>query len=399
MQRHRYLLLAVLLSSLLPSIARAQTAPETQGTSAAPTITIDTERAGSDDGGSATLSQDDGVYERAIIKELRTGTETSPTGVKQQQQYIIELLSGSLKGQTRTISSDVESNPYQLNPAVGDRVVVLIQGHVQQGNETIFLEGFDRRAAMFWLVILFVATLILLAGWQGFKVALSILTSIILIGWILIPAFLKGLNPVPIAIALSTILAGISSISATGWNKKSWVTVAGTLGGTIVAYIIAQLFSDWAHLGGLATEEDRLFFAKNPLLDPRGLLFAGIIIASMGVVEDVAVSIASGVFEVQKHNPRLTLKELFRSGMVIGRDHMSALANTLIFAYVGASLSTLLLYTQYGGSWLKFLNFDSVVDEVIRSLSGTIGLIFTVPITAILAAIIALRTTRRSSDQ
>jgi uncharacterized membrane protein len=85
--------------------------------------------------------------------------------------------------------------------------------------------------------------------------------------------------------------------------------------------------------------------------------------------------------------------------MVIGRDHMSALANTLIFAYVGASLSTLLLYTQYGGSWLKFLNFDSVVDEVIRSLSGTIGLIFTVPITAILAAIIALRTTRRSSDQ
>jgi uncharacterized membrane protein len=399
MQRHRYLLLAVLLSSFLPSIARAQTAPETQDTSAASAVTIDSERAGSDDGGGATLSQDDGMYERAIIRELRTGTESSTAGVKQQRQYVIELLSGSLKGQTRTISSDVESNPYQLNPAVGDRVVVLIQGHVQQGNEAIFLEGFDRRAAMFWLVILFVATLILLAGWQGFKVALSILASILLIGWILIPAFLKGLNPVPIAIALSTVLAGISSISATGWNKKSWVTVAGTLGGTIVAYIIAQLFSDWAHLGGLATEEDRLFFAKNPLLDPRGLLFAGIIIASMGVVEDVAVSIASGVFEVQKHNPRLTLKELFRSGMVIGRDHMSALANTLIFAYVGASLSTLLLYTQYGGSWLKFLNFDSVVDEVIRSLSGTIGLIFTVPITAILAAIIALRTTRRSSDQ
>jgi uncharacterized membrane protein len=77
--------------------------------------------------------------------------------------------------------------------------------------------------------------------------------------------------------------------------------------------------------------------------------------------------------------------------MIIGRDHMGALANTLVFAYVGGSLSTLLLYSQYGGSWAKFLNFDSVVDEVIRSLAGTIGLIFTVPITALLAAWFALR--------
>ncbi len=118
---------------------------------------------------------------------------------------------------------------------------------------------------------------------------------------------------------------------------------------------------------------------------------AGIIIASMGVVEDVAVSIASGVEEVREANPTATFKALFRSGMVIGRDHMGALANTLVFAYVGGSLSTLLLYTQYGGSWAKFINFDSVVDEIIRSLAGTIGLVFTVPITALLAAWFAVR--------
>lgn len=139
---------------------------------------------------------------------------------------------------------------------------------------------------------------------------------------------------------------------------------------------------------------DRLFFTKNPQLDPRGLLFAGIIIAAMGVVEDVAVSIASGVMEVREANPRLGFKELFRSGMVVGRDHMGALANTLVFAYVGASLSTLLLYSQYGGSWAKFMNFDLVVDEVVRSLAGTIGLVFTVPITALLAAWAARRTTQ-----
>ncbi|MCR4256209.1 MAG: YibE/F family protein, partial [Candidatus Uhrbacteria bacterium] len=104
-----------------------------------------------------------------------------------------------------------------------------------------------------------------------------------------------------------------------------------------------------------------------------------------------AVSIASGVAEVRRHHPKATFKELFTSGMVVGRDHMGALANTLVFAYVGASLSTLLLYSQFGGSWLKFINFDSVADEIIRSLTGTIGLVFTVPITALLAAWVMTR--------
>ena len=158
------------------------------------------------------------------------------------------------------------------------------------------------------------------------------------------------------------------------------------MGGASVAYLISWIFADWAHFNRLSTAEDRLFFDKNPGLNPRGPLFAGIIIASAGVVEDVAVSIASGIAEVKRANPRLSFRQLFQAGMTIGNDHMSALANTLIYAYVGGSLSTLLLYTQFGGSWLKFVNFDSVVDEVIRSLSGTIGLVFTVPITALLTA-------------
>lgn len=391
MRFQRFFAVSFLLLFLFPFATSAQSPSTTDAIVPTQTITIDSERAGSNDEDAIQATHQDGIYERAIIRELKTGVETSSEGVKQQQQYVIELLSGPLKGQTRTLSSDIESNPYQIDPAVGDRVVVLIQGNAQDGTEMMFLEGFDRRAAIMWLLALFVITLVMLAGWQGLKVALSILVSILLIGWVLIPAFLQGLNPVPVALALAAVLAAISSISATGWNKKSWVTIVGTLGGVLVAYLISHIFSDWAHLGGLSSEDDRLFFSKNPTLDPRGLLFAGIIIASLGVVEDVAVSIASGVFEIQKHNPALGLKELFRSGMVVGRDHMSALANTLIFAYVGASLSTLLLYTQYGGSWLKFLNFDTVVDEVIRSLSGTIGLIFTVPITAILAAIVAAR--------
>ena len=250
----------------------------------------------------------------------------------------------------------------------------------------MYLESFDRRAAMYWLIALFVLTMVLLAGWQGLKVAGSIAISIFLIVSVLIPGFLRGWNPIPIALGLAVVLAGITAGFTVGWNRKSLVTTIGTLGGVAVAYLIGSVFANWSHLSGLNTDDARLFFDKNPTLNPQALLFAGIIIASLGVVEDVAVSIASGVMEVRQANPNLTFKQLFRSGMVIGRDHMGALANTLVFAYVGGSLTTLLLYAQNGSSWAKFINFDIVVEEILRSLSGTIGLVFTVPITALLAA-------------
>lgn len=385
-----WLSLIALPATLLPFLTA-----QAQGQNTSTTfIPVDNERAGSDDSAGGAKTQD-GAYERAIIRSVRLSSEQTSAGVQQKQQYTVEFLSGELDGKTQTLSSDVESSLYGLEPREGDKVVVLIQPNPAGGNPLVYLEGFDRRGAVFWLIAMFVLMLVLLAGWQGMKVAFSILLSVALIGWILVPAFLKGLNPVPVAIALSALLTGISSVLAVGWNKKSWVTIVGTMGGVIVAYAISHIFSAWAHLGGLATEEDRMFFQKNPLLDPRGLMFAGVIIAAMGVVEDVAVSISSGVAEVRRANSRLSLKELFRSGMVVGRDHMSALANTLIFAYVGASLSSLLLYTQYGESWLKFLNFDVVVDEVIRSLAGTIGLIFTVPITALLAAVLYARSDKR----
>lgn len=345
-------------------------------------------RAAGDDAGSGPLAATEsfeGTYERAFVESVSIRDEKTTSTGQQVQVYRVRFLSGERKGTEQEISSEVGSNPYGIYPAMGDKVVIFIQMG-PDGQPAYYLEGFDRRGALVGLVVLFVVMLVVLAGWQGLKVALSIALSIALIGYVLIPLFLQGFNPVPIAILLAGIFTLLSTGLSTGWNRKAFVTAVGTIGGSLVAYFVSWIFSDWAHLSGLATEEDRLFFSKNPLLNPQGLLFAGIIIAAAGVVEDVAVSIVSGIAEVRKANHRLSVRELFKAGMVIGNDHMSALANTLVYAYVGGSLSTLLLYKQFGESWLKFINFDSIVDEIIRSLSGTIGLIFTVPITALLAA-------------
>jgi uncharacterized membrane protein len=325
-------------------------------------------------------------YDRAVVQDVRPVTVGDDTRGEQRDAYRVRFTSGPLDGQIRELDASIASNPYDLPIEAGDRVLVQIQTFPQSTSTLLFIEGFDRQWPLLALVALFVVSLVLLAGKQGLKTAASILISIGLIGGVLIPSFLDGLNPVPIAIALAAAFSAISSGVSMGWNRKALATTIGTVGGTLAAYAIASAFSDWTHLAGLSTEEDRLFFSKNPTLAPQALFFAGVIIASMGVVEDVAVSIASGIFEVRRANRALSRRELYASGMSVGRDHLSALANTLVFAYVGASLSTLLLYSQHGGSWGKFFSFDSVSEEVIRSLAGTIGLVATVPMTALLAA-------------
>ena len=334
---------------------------------------------------------DGSTYERARVLRTESTTRTTSGTTEQVHLSTLRFLSGPLKGQEREIAEGIGSNPYQIRLNEGNTVVVLMQPTEDGRDWELFIEGFDRRWPIIILILLFVLTLVLLAGWQGFKVALSIGISLALIGYVLIPAFLQGINPVPVAIVLGGVFTLLSCGLSSGWNKKAVVTAVGTMGGALIAYALSVVFVHFTHLSGLSTEEDRLFFQKNPTLNPRGLLFAGIIIASAGALEDVAVSIVSGISEVHKHNPRLGFRALTLSGIAIGRDHMSALANTLVYAYVGASLSTLLLYKQFDASWLKFINFDTVVNEIIRSLCGTIGLVFTVPITALLTGWVVSR--------
>lgn len=351
---------------------KAQEAAVTTTTTTAPTASEIRER--------------QGEYERAVVASVTAGNQETAAGGEQVRIYTVRFLSGPLKGQTREIRSGVNSNPYQIDPKAGDTVVIFMQPSAEEGGWSLYLEGFDRRTALFMLFGLFFLTLVLLSGWQGAKVVVGIIFSLLLIGFVLIPLFLRGVNPVPTAIILSGVITLVATGLASGWNRKALIVSAGTMGGALVAYILSLIFVEASHLSGLSTEEDRMFFRDNPNLNPRGLLFAGIILAAVGAAEDVAASVVSSAAEVRRANPRVTFKELFGASMTVGKDHMAALSNTLIFAYVGASLSALLLYTQFDGSWLKFINFDIVVDEIIRSLAATIGIAFTVPVTALLAA-------------
>lgn len=153
----------------------------------------------SSDGEGGSASDQGGLYERARVEEAGLKTLATDQGGQQVEAYKVKFLAGPLKDQERLITNDVGSNPYGLKPRTGDVVVVFMQS-TGQSDWQLYLDGFDRRAALAWLVVLFVFTLVLLSGWQGLKVALSILISILVIAYVLIPAFVKGVNPVPLAI-------------------------------------------------------------------------------------------------------------------------------------------------------------------------------------------------------
>jgi uncharacterized membrane protein len=338
--------------------------------------------------------QQEGSYVSARIMDVRTETTTSTAGGQLYQQYDIQFRGGSLKGQKQTIVNDVNTNPSQIEPRVGDNVVINVLPD-DQGQIHYYIEGFDRRGPFVWLITLFVFALVLLAGMRGLKAAFSIILSVAIIGWVLIPAFLKGADPVPVAIILAGILTYLTTGFSTGWNRKPVIAAIGTMGGAFVAFAISSVFTNWSHLSGLFSEEDRIFFQQNPLLSSRSLLLSGIIIASVGIVQDVAIAITNGVENIWHARPNLSFKQLFRAGMVVGQENIGTFANTLIFAYVGAALSLFLLFTQYQGSWLKFLNFDAVMNEAVFALSGTIGLVLAVPITALLAVWLEMRPRKR----
>lgn len=167
---------------------------------------------------------------------------------------------------------------------------------------------------------------------------------------------------------------------------KTIASILGTLSGIGVAVFLTFLFSKMAYLKGLSTEDSRAFFASHDFINPLNLFFAGILIGTLGAVMDAAMSVASAVSELKKSKPDATRKELFSAGMNVGRDIMGTMANTLILAYVSVSLPMLLLYYDFGKSITLFLNFDFVADEVVRSLGGSMGLISSIPLTALFSA-------------
>jgi len=313
------------------------------------------------------------------------------THVSSEQYITLKILNSKLKDQEFTIINEITSNPVDLELQKNDKIIVNIEEFTEQSNK-IYIVGYYRLTGVISMVFLFFLLLIILAGKQGLKTIISLLISIILIFQILIPQILNGHNAIILTLIISLLVTILTLTLIAGINKKALIAILGTLTGLIIAIIISYVFAKLSYLNGLSTEEARTLFYKFPNINPHGIFLSGIIIAALGAVMDVAMSIASSLQEIKDARPDIGLRKLFKSGIKVGRDIIGTMSNTLIFAYVGVSLPLLLLYQEYGDSFKIFVNLDFITDEIVRSIGGSIGLIAVIPMTSLFAAFLYSKT-------
>jgi uncharacterized membrane protein len=192
-----------------------------------------------------------------------------------------------------------------------------------------------------------------------------------------------------VTIVIASIITVVSVLLISGFNRKSAAAILGTIGGVILAGLLATIMTRLTRLTGFSGEEAQmLMYVPNANFDFQGLLLAGMIIGAIGAVLDVGVSIASAVDELKRSNPAMTARQLIKSGMNLGRDIMGTMANTLILAYTGASMSLLLVLNAHNVSFNRVINMEAMATELIRIMAGSIGLIYAIPLTAVIAGLL-----------
>lgn len=262
---------------------------------------------------------------------------------------------------------------------------------------SVWLYNLKRDTHVFVLLGVFFAALLVLGRGQGLKSVLGLLFTCVLIVTVLIPAFFAGFPPVAVSILLVSVMAIVSFLLIGGFTRKTYAAIAGTVCGIAVAGIISVIVSYSAQLSGINMEGGEQLLNLAPDYDIRldGLLFASILIASLGAVMDVSMSIASSMQEILTANPHLTGKALFLSALTVGKDITGTMSNTLILAFTGSSLPLIMMIWGYGMSFKQCINIPRIVIEIMHGISGSIGIIAAVPCTALISVFILTFNNRR----
>ena len=312
-----------------------------------------------------------------------------------------EVTSGANAGTVGDYQLYLEAEQRVPQPEVGDEIVVLettapsfdpATGQLGPDEVSYRFADFQRTTPLLVLAGLFVFAVVALGRFQGVRaLAGLVLSGVVLLGFVF-PAILDGQPPLGVAMVGASAIA-ISTLYLThGFNDTTTVALLGTLGALGLTGALGALFSNAAQLTGLVDDNQRLLAASADAVDIRGLILAGIILGSLGVLDDVTVTQVSAVARLREANPSYGVTKLYATGVAIGRDHIASTVNTLVLAYAGAALPLLLFYTNIGIGLGDSVTSEIVATEVVRTLVGSIGLVAAVPLTTFVAAVVVTGT-------
>lgn len=328
----------------------------------------------------------------AIVEEIIEQSEVTLGDVTQPYQRLkVKITDGEFVGANFEIdygNRQIRHDMILLKS--GDRVMVTLSS-MPDGSTTAHFTDYYRRNSLFLLVGIFILGSVLISGWKGVKSLIGILLSLAVIILIILPGIREGQDPLTISILGSFLFVGFSLYLVYGWNVKTHAAVLGSFIALTFTGVLAFIFVNNTRLTGYGDEN--MFYISQltqNTLNVRSLLLAGVLIGTLGVLDDLVISQASVVFELFKNNPKNTFKSLYKSAMNIGQDHIAATVNTLVLAYAGASLPMLLLFSFRNVDFGLAMNLEFIAEEIVRTIVGSLGLFAAVPITTALAAFIAM---------
>ncbi|WP_446680300.1 YibE/F family protein [Allostreptomyces psammosilenae] len=319
---------------------------------------------GSVGGGAGTTTEEDAECTRLTIR-VTTGPDTG-----------LEI--------TQSLGSDQVITPYEI----GEGVVLAYNPDAEPALR-YSLSDRTRGFPMVLLAALFALAVVVVGGLRGVTALVALVISFLVLTLFVLPAILQGSNPLLVAVVGGGAIMLVALYLCHGFTARTSVAVLGTLASLALITLLGWLFIEVSKLTGLTSDEVTLVHGLYPDLDVRGLLLAGFVIGSLGVLDDVTVTQTSAVWELKHADPSMSRAALYRAGLRIGRDHIASTVNTLVLAYAGAAMPLLLLFTMAQQSVWAVATSELIAEEVVRTLVGSIGLVASVPLTTALAAIVA----------
>ncbi|MFB6780159.1 YibE/F family protein [Streptomyces sp. NPDC056352] len=320
-----------------------------------------------------------------------TGSTTTPSGgagAGQEpglcEKATVEVATGHDKG--RTFVEIVQPDaPRQLREGQG---VVVAYAPDAPHDLQYSVTDVNRKVPMALLAGIFALAVVVVGRMRGLMALVALAVSFAVLTLFILPAILQGSNPLLVAVVGASAIMLIALYMCHGLTARTSVAVIGTLISLLLIGLLGSLFIGWASLTGNTDDNTGLIHGLYPHIDLSGLLLAGVIIGSLGVLDDVTVTQTSAVWELHQADPAMGARKLYRAGIRIGRDHIASVVNTLVLAYAGAALPLLLLFSIAQSSMGTVANSELVAEEIVRTLVGSIGLVASVPVTTALAALV-----------
>lgn len=339
------------------------------------------------------LRADNGTtFEKAkVVQVIQDNSQFEENGEFAGNQLVkVQILSGE---HNREFCEAQNPNSYLAGTYCTVGTPVIIMASQKDGMLTGSVYSYDRGFVLWAMIAFFILVLCLIGGKKGIASSVALILTFTCIIFLYLPMLYIGVSPFSAAVMICILTTFVTMVLIGGWTVKSISAILGTIAGVLVAGLFAFAFGALTHISGFNVQEieSLIYVGNNSNLEISEIMFSGILIASLGAVMDVSMSIASTISELHLLNPNMNKKQLCRSGINVGRDMMGTMSNTLILAFAGTSVNTIIILYAYNMPYLQLMSQYEIGIEILRGISGSLGVIATVPFVSVISSFLLTR--------